>query len=378
MSNMAENSQEVTEIDRKHMARALELAALGGFHVIPNPLVGCVIARGEEILAEAYHAQYGEAHAERAALANLAADLSLDGASLYVNLEPCAHHGQTPPCVDAVLSSGIKRVLIGQRDPNPKVDGRSLDLLQANGIKVITGVLEQEARRLNAPFNKFMIVNRPFVFAKWAMSLDGKIAAHTGDSKWITGEIARRRVHEIRGTCDAVVVGIGTALKDNPRLTRRDVEGRDPARVVVDSTARLPEELGLVATAKDHQTFLVTTHLADEKKIKRLRSLGVNIIKVGVEGKRVDVGDMLDQFGRRGWQRILVEGGGALLGSFFAHDLVDRVHCFVAPKIIGGEKAPSPAGGAGVSAISDALTCSPMTMEMLGQDVLLTTDVHEW
>ncbi|MDF1662433.1 MAG: bifunctional diaminohydroxyphosphoribosylaminopyrimidine deaminase/5-amino-6-(5-phosphoribosylamino)uracil reductase RibD [Planctomycetota bacterium] len=370
------SSQE--KLDRQHMARAIEIAAKGSYHTYPNPLVGCVIARGDLVLAEGYHKQFGGLHAEREAFAALDPKQSLDGASLYVNLEPCAHHGQTPPCIDAVLQSGIKRVVVAQRDPNPKVDGRSLEQLTKNGVELVTGVLEKEARELNVAFNKFMMTTRPFVIAKWAMSLDGKIAARGGDSKWITGEDARHRVHEIRGHCDAIVVGIGTALKDNPRLTRRGVEGRDPARVVVDSTARIPEELGLVATARDHQTFLVTTNLADPDRLKRLRSLGVNVIKVAFEGQRVDVNDMLDQFGRRGWQRILVEGGGALLGSFFAHDLVDRVHCFIAPKIIGGDKAPSPAGGTGVSAVSDALLCSPMKTEALGQDVLLTTDIHEW
>jgi diaminohydroxyphosphoribosylaminopyrimidine deaminase / 5-amino-6-(5-phosphoribosylamino)uracil reductase len=371
-----ESSQEA--LDRRHMARALDLAMLGSFHVYPNPQVGCVIARGETVLAEGYHVRYGDVHAERAALAKLDPSELLDDVTLYVNLEPCSHHGQTPPCIDAVLESGIKRIVIAQRDPNPKVDGRSIERLMRREVDLKVGVLEQQARSINAAFNKFMTTTRPFVLAKWAMSLDGKIAARTGDSKWITGAAARSRVHEIRGHCDAIVVGIGTALKDNPRLTRRDAPGRDPARVVVDSTARIPEELGLVVSAKDHQTFLVTTSLADEKRLKRLRQRGVNIIKVSFEGKRVDVGDMLDQFGRRGWQRILVEGGGALLGSFFAHDLVDRVHCFVAPKIIGGDKAPSPAGGTGVSAISEALACSPMSVEQLGDDVLLTTDIHEW
>lgn len=376
-----------SEIDSQHMKRALDLAAKGSFRVHPNPMVGAVIARGAERLAEGYHVKYGELHAEQVALNDLAARdpegrLDRSELSLYVTLEPCAHQGQQPPCVNAVLASGIRRVVIAQRDPNPKVDGRSLDILNRAGIEVVVSCHEAEARRLNSAFNKFMITERPLVTVKWAMSLDGKIAAHTGDSKWITSPRSRRRVHELRGQVDAIVVGLGTALHDNPRLTRRDVEGRDPVRVVVDSKARLAGEqyhgLHLIAEAKDHPTCLVTTELAQAKDINILRQKGLGVFQVPAEGQRVDVAAMLDKFGRRGWQHVLCEGGGQLLGSFFAHDLVDRLHCFIAPKIIGGQDAPTPAGGIGVSSVADALNTGPLEVETIDQDVLLSAQIHDW
>ena len=363
------------------MARALELAARGSYHVDPNPRVGAVIARGDEVLAEGYHARYGEAHAEREALRALeggAPDARRSELSLYVNLEPCAHHGNTPPCADAVLRSGIGRVVVAQRDPNPVVDGKGLNLLRKAGIEVVTGVLEGPARRLNAAFNKFMLTDRPLVVAKWAMSLDGKIAARGGDSKWISGEDSRRRVHELRGRCDAVVVGVETALKDDPRLTRRGVEGKSPARVVVDSRARIHDGLVLVRDAREHPTFLVTTELAPKPRLSKLRSQGLGVITVPTEGQRVDVALMLDEFARRGWRQILVEGGGQLLASFFAHDLVDQVHCFVAPKIIGGHEAPSPVAGLGVRLVCDALGTGLLEAEQVGPDLLIRSTIHEW
>lgn len=369
------------ELAERHMRRALELAALAGFRAHPNPQVGCVIARQDQILAEGYHPEYGANHAEINALEQLAklnlSKSELAQLTLFVNLEPCSHFGKTPPCSEAILNSGIPNIYVAQRDPNPLVDGRGLDVLKAANINLHVGLLEREARQLNAAFNKFMTTTRPLVIAKWAMSLDGKIAAHTGDSKWISGVQSRQKVHEIRGRVDAVVVGVGTVLADNPRLTRRGVEGRDPARVIVDSKCRSPVELGLIATARERETYLFCTIFADLEKRKALRQLGVNVIVVPAEGTRVDVGALLDEMGRRGWHSILVEGGGELLGSFFEHDLVDHILTFIAPKILGGD-APGPTRGQGFATVAEALPGKISRVERVGKDVMIHCLVKEW
>jgi len=365
--------------DEGFMDRAIELAARGATRVYPNPRVGAVIVRDGAIIAEGWHAEFGGPHAERAALAELQTKgLDAEGATLYINLEPCAHQGHTPPCAEAVIAAGFARVVVAQRDPNPKVDGLGLRAIEKAGIELCIGPREPEARRLNAAFNKFMLTNRPLVTAKWAMSLDGKIAAHTGDSKWITSDQARRRAHQLRGEVDAIAVGLRTVLADNPRLNRRDVPGKDPVRIVVDSLARIPTDCTLVTTAKELPTFLVATLLAPEERIKALRRLGVGIIQVPAECQHVDPNAMLDELGRRGWQHLLIEGGGTLLGSFFSHDLVDQIAAFVAPKIIGGRDAPTPAGGQGVASVADALALDCVELEQHGPDILIRALAHHW
>jgi diaminohydroxyphosphoribosylaminopyrimidine deaminase/5-amino-6-(5-phosphoribosylamino)uracil reductase len=368
-------------LDRRHMARAIELAARGTWRVAPNPRVGCVIARGDSVVAEGFHSEHGGPHAEAEALRALKAKgEDARGAALYVTLEPCgAFEGKlTPACVEAVLASGVARVVVGQRDPNPQVDGRSLERLERAGIAVRTGILEAEARALNGPFNKWMSEERPYVTAKWAMSLDGKIASRSGHSKWISGEESRRRAHALRGSVDAVLVGVNTVVRDDPLLTRRDAEGRDPVRVVVDSALRIPLESRLVKTAKESALVVVTTEEAPEDRVKALRERGVGIVKVGAEASRVDPSALLDALARRGLQHVLVEGGGELLGSFFAHDLVDRVVCFVAPKIVGGDAAPGPARGEGVADVTQALKLVSLRAEPSGEDVVLEGIVHTW
>jgi diaminohydroxyphosphoribosylaminopyrimidine deaminase/5-amino-6-(5-phosphoribosylamino)uracil reductase len=374
-------STEQDALDARFMARAIELAALGTWRVSPNPRVGAVIARQTESLAEGWHKEHGGPHAEAEALREARArGLDLRGATLYVTLEPCgAFEGKlTPPCVEAVLGSGIERIVVAQRDPNPHVDGRSLDRLEKAGIGVRIGVLEDEARALNGPFNKWNSERVPYVTAKWAMSLDGKIASRLGRSKWISGEASRRRAHALRGEVDAVLVGVNTVIQDDPLLTRRDAEGRDPARVVVDSALRLSLESQLVKTARESAVLVVTTDHATEEGIKALRERGVGVVKVGAEASRVDPVALLDALGRRGYQHVLVEGGGELLGSFFAHDLVDRVVCFVAPKILGGDRAPGPARGEGVADVGEALKLVRLRAEPCGEDLVLEGLVHVW
>jgi diaminohydroxyphosphoribosylaminopyrimidine deaminase/5-amino-6-(5-phosphoribosylamino)uracil reductase len=362
------------------MARALDLAALGGWRVAPNPKVGAVLVSASgAVLAEGFHREHGGPHAEIEAFTKLDG-AGARGATLYVTLEPCASFEgkRTPPCVEAVLASGIARIVVAQRDPNPHVDGRSLDRLERAGIGVRVGVLEDEARALNGPFNKWMSERRPYVTAKWAMSLDGKIASRSGHSKWISGEESRRRAHALRGEVDAVLVGVNTVLQDDPLLTRRDAEGRDPARVVIDSALRIPLASQLVKTAKESPVFVVTTEDAAEERVKALREQGVGVVKVAPEASRVDPVALLDALARRRFQHVLVEGGGELLGSFFAHDLVDRVVCFVAPKIVGGDRAPGPARGEGVSDMTQALKLVHLRAQPCGEDVILEGHVHVW
>ncbi|HZV00846.1 MAG TPA: bifunctional diaminohydroxyphosphoribosylaminopyrimidine deaminase/5-amino-6-(5-phosphoribosylamino)uracil reductase RibD [Planctomycetota bacterium] len=374
-------SHEQDALDARFMARAIELAARGTWRVSPNPRVGAVIARQAESLAEGWHKEHGGPHAEAEALRDARArGLDVRGATLYVTLEPCgAFEGKlTPPCVEAVLGSGVARIVVAQRDPNPNVDGRSLDRLEKAGIEVRIGVLEDEARALNGPFNKWNSERVPYVTAKWAMSLDGKIASRLGRSKWISGEASRRRAHALRGEVDAVLVGVNTVIQDDPLLTRRDAEGRDPARVVVDSALRLSLESQLVKTARESAVLVVTTDHASEEGVKALRERGVGVVMVGAEASRVDPVALLDALGRRGYQHVLVEGGGELLGSFFAHDLVDRVVCFVAPKILGGDRAPGPARGEGVADVAEALKLVRLRAEPCGEDLVLEGLVHVW
>jgi diaminohydroxyphosphoribosylaminopyrimidine deaminase/5-amino-6-(5-phosphoribosylamino)uracil reductase len=372
-------STEQEAADARHMARAIELAARGTWRVSPNPRVGAVIVCGADVVGEGWHEEHGGPHAEIVALGKTNG-AGVRGATLYVTLEPCAaFEGKlTPPCVEAVLGSGISRIVVAQRDPNPHVDGRSLDRLAQAGVDVRVGVLEEEARALNGPFNKWMAEQRPYVTAKWAMSLDGKIASRSGHSKWISGEASRRRAHALRGEVDAVLVGVNTVLQDDPLLTRRDAEGRDPARVVIDSTLKIPLASKLVTTARESAVLVVATEDASEERVKSLRERGVGVVKVLAEGSRVDPCSLLDALGRRGYRHVLVEGGGELLGSFFAHDLVDRVVCFVAPKIVGGDRAPGPARWEGVADITQALKLQRLRAEPCGEDVILEGLVHCW
>jgi diaminohydroxyphosphoribosylaminopyrimidine deaminase/5-amino-6-(5-phosphoribosylamino)uracil reductase len=381
VTRTSELSAEQDALDQRHMSRALELAARGTWKVAPNPRVGAVIARGDSELAAGWHKEHGGPHAEVEALRELEArGVDARGATLYVTLEPCAafEGKQTPPCADALLEVGLARVVVAQRDPNPHVDGRSLERLERAGLDVRLGVLEAQARALNGPFNKWMLERRPYVTAKWAMSLDGKIAARTGHSKWISGEESRRRAHALRGEVCAVLVGVNTVIRDDPLLTRRDVPGRDPARVVVDSALRIPLESKLVRSASEAPVLVVTTETAPEERVAPLRERGVGVIRVPAEASRVDPSSLLDALARRRFQHVLVEGGGELLGSFFAHDLVDRVVCFVAPKIVGGDAAPGPARGEGVAEITQALRLVDLRAEPSGEDVVLTGLVHEW
>lgn len=348
--------------DEAWMRRALELAARGRGAAEPNPLVGAVVVRDGAAVGEGWHQRYGGPHAEAHALA--AAGPLARGATLFVTLEPCCHHGKTPPCADAVLAAGVARAVCAMADPFPLVAGGGLARLRQAGVAVELGLGEAEARRLNAPYLKLLARQRPYVHLKWAMTLDGKIATVTGDSKWISNEASRRRTHELRGVVDAIIVGVGTALADDPLLTARPAGPRVAARVVLDSRGRLPPAAALVRTAREVPTLVAT--LAESPA---LRAAGCEVLVLPAEGGRPSVAALLDELGRRRMTHVLVEGGAEVAGAFVEAGEVDEVHAFVAAKLAGGAVAPSPVGGRGVTRLADALRLARWEAEMLEGDL---------
>jgi diaminohydroxyphosphoribosylaminopyrimidine deaminase/5-amino-6-(5-phosphoribosylamino)uracil reductase len=357
--------------DLPWMKRALALAEQGRGHVEPNPLVGAVLVRDSRNIGEGWHQRFGRAHAGINALAQ--AGEAARGATLYVTLEPCCHHGKTPPCTQALIRAGIRRVVAAMPDPFPEVAGKGAAELSAAGIAVELGVCEREARRLNAPYLK-LLGGRPYVHAKWAMTLDGKIATRTGDSKWISGPAARRRVHELRGRMDAIVIGIGTALADNPLLTARPPGPRTPCRIVLDSHARLPVGSYLASTAKETPTLIAAAAPLAAERAQPLQAAGCELLPLPARDNRPDIAALLDELGRRRWTNILVEGGSAVLGSFLDAGAIDEAHVFIAPRLLGGTAAKSPITGHGAAAIADALALTEWTVETIENDVL----VHGW
>lgn len=358
------------ELDRWHMRRALALAVLGRGHVEPNPLVGCVIARGAEIIAEGWHRQFGGPHAEIDAL-SVAGDRAA-GATVYVTLEPCCHFGKTPPCTAALIAAGVGRVVAAMSDPFPAVAGRGVRELATAGIEVEVGVLEEEARWLNAPYLKLTETGHPWVIAKWAMTLDGKIATHTGDSRWISSEASRRVVHELRGRVDAIIVGSGTALRDDPLLTARPPGPRTAVRVVVDSQASLSSDSQLVRTAQESPVIVAAAAMATTDNHARLASAACEVLSLAGATHADRLLELLGELGRRRMTNVLVEGGGKLLGTLADANQIDELHVFVAPRIIGGQAAPSPIAGVGVSQIGDALTIERPEWRDSGGDLYFT------
>jgi diaminohydroxyphosphoribosylaminopyrimidine deaminase / 5-amino-6-(5-phosphoribosylamino)uracil reductase len=354
------------DLDRWHLRRALELAARGEGWVEPNPMVGCLIAHGAEIVAEGWHRRFGGPHAEVEAL-TLAGPRAA-GATLYVTLEPCCHHGKTPPCTAAVIAAGVARVVAAQVDPYPQVAGQGLAELRAAGMTVEVGVLEEEARRLNAPFRRLVEDGRPWVIAKWAMTLDGKIATHTGDSKWISSEASRAVTHQLRGRVDAIVVGSRTAARDDPLLTARPPGPRVATRVVIDSRAALSSESQLVRTARE-APVLVAVGEAAAAEHRRLSEAGCEVLLCSGDTHEARLRFLLAELGRRQMTNVLVEGGGSLLGTLFDADLIDEVHVVVAPKLIGGARSPTPIAGRGRELVAAALNVVDPAITVLGNDV---------
>ncbi len=358
--------------DRDYMRRALALAERGRGWTAPNPLVGAVVVKDGQIIGEGWHERWGEAHAERNALASCTAPPQ--GATMYVTLEPCCHHGKQPPCVDAILAAGIRRVVVGAGDPDPRVDGKGIALLRAAGVDVTEGVLRAECEAQNAFFRHRVRTGRPYGILKWAMALDGKTAARGGASRWITGEEARAHVHAQRHACAAILVGVGTVLADDPQLTCRLPEGRDPVRVVCDSQLRTPPTAQVVATARRTPTILATC-CADEARQRPYRDAGCRVLCLPGAGGRVDLGALMDALGAEGIDSVLIEGGGTLAWSALCAGVVQRVQAYVAPKLLGGREARTPVEGAGVTAPDLGARLGPWTVTPLGADLLLESEV---
>ena len=396
------------EKDIEFMRRAIELAMKGGGYVHPNPLVGCVVVKDDEVIAEGYHEKYGEFHAERNALTHCQSETK--GASLYVTLEPCCHYGKTPPCTEIIIEKGIKKVFVGILDPNPLVAGKGVKILQDAGIEVEVGLCDDEIRELNKVFLKYITTKRPYVIMKTAMTLDGKIAAFTGDSRWVTNDESRKMVHQLRSEMAAVIVGIGTVLADDPMLNvRLEGEHHQPIRIVVDSNLRIPSESKIIRTAKDYRTIVVTAQTVissdrresrpersesfcqrqknllqtDEispfrsasvemtKKMRTLESFGNELLECQSNNGHVDINDLMVKLGAMGIDSLLLEGGGTLNAAFLEAGCVDEVWAFIAPKIIGGEGAKTPVSGKGIAKMSDAIQLQNIDIQNINGDILI-------
>lgn len=353
--------------DHRWMTRALELALRGQGAVEPNPMVGCVIVRQHRLVGEGWHTGFGRPHAEIEALR--AAGAAASGATVYVTLEPCCHHGKTPPCTDALIRAAVRRVVVGHPDPFPTVAGGGIAELRQAGIQVDVGALEQEALELNAPYLKRVRGGRPWIIAKWAMTLDGKIATRTGHSRWISGPASRARVHRLRGRVDAVLIGRRTAERDDPLLTARPPGPRLATRIVVDSLARLSPDSQLARTASEAPVLVAVGPHADAEHCGRLSAAGCHIWTSAAEDPSQRLLDLLDELGHRQMTNVLVEGGGRLLGSLFDAGQIDEVHLFLAAKLAGGQDAPSPVGGWGIDRMSQARTLRNPVVEQLEDDL---------
>ena len=365
----------MSDADRKWMERALELAERGRGSVEPNPLVGAVVVQADQVVGEGWHERYGEGHAEVNALAR--AGPAAHGATLYVTLEPCCHHGKTPPCTDAVLRAGIRRVVAAMTDPYPAVAGNGAALLRQGGVDVAIGPGEPEARRLNAPYLKLLATAWPYVHAKWAMTLDGKICTRTGDAKWISNEASRGLGQQLRGRMDAIVVGIGTVLADDPLLTARPPGPRVATRVVLDSRGRFPVGSRLAQTAASAPVLLVTASPIEVTRARQVQDRGCELLTLSAEAGRPPVSALLQELGRRRMTNILVEGGSQVLGSFLDAGAIDEVHVFIAPRLVGGSEAKTAIGGRGVERLAESLTLKEWKVETVGSqppDFL----VHGW
>ncbi|MCS7014726.1 MAG: bifunctional diaminohydroxyphosphoribosylaminopyrimidine deaminase/5-amino-6-(5-phosphoribosylamino)uracil reductase RibD [Gemmatales bacterium] len=356
-------------MDEPFMRRALELAQRGEGYVEPNPLVGAVIVRDGQVVGEGAHECFGGPHAEILALRQ-AGELAR-GATLYVTLEPCCHWGKTPPCTQAILHAGIRRVVAAIVDPFPEVSGKGLAELRQAGVVVEVGLLACEARELNAPYLKRLTRGRPWIIAKWAMSWDGKIATATGQSKWLSGEESRTLARQWRGKVDAVLVGVGTVLQDDPHLGPPADSPRLPQRIILDTHLRIPVESQLVRTARQIPVLIFHGPAASESKRQALVSAGCECVAVSLQQGRVSPAAVLDELGRRLVTKVLVEGGGAVLGSFFDIGEVDEVRVFLAPLLVGGQQAPTPLAGRGIEHLAAAWRLRLCSSQRIGSDILV-------
>jgi len=373
------SSDTLTERDAHHLERTIELAGAAFGQTSPNPLVGAVVVKDGRPIGEGFHAAAGQPHAERVALSRCEEDPA--GSTLYVSLEPCAHHGRTPPCTEAILEAGVKRVVVASDDPSTKVAGRGLGVLRDEGIEVVRagGEIARQARLINQPFRKHALTGHPLVIFKSAMTLDGKVATASGDSQWISGESSRARAHRWRSECDAVAVGLRTAVHDDPRLTAR-VEGvaTQPRRVVFDSEARLALDSKLVRSAGEVPVTVMCSRAAARSRTDVLRNAGVEVIVCTGQNEAARVGSALDELGAREIQSVLLEGGPHLAGVFLEADEIDETRIFIAPLLLGGREAHGAIEAQGVERIADAARALDTRTEQIEHDVLVTARIREW
>jgi diaminohydroxyphosphoribosylaminopyrimidine deaminase/5-amino-6-(5-phosphoribosylamino)uracil reductase len=365
--------------DTKFMKEALALAVKSEGLTSPNPLVGAVIVKGNKIIGKGYHKKAGSPHAEIVAIKS--ARGKTNGSTLYINLEPCTHYGRTPPCAPEIIKAGIKRVVIAMPDPNPLVNGKGIKKLKSEGIDVQVGILEQDAGKLNETYIKYITKKMPFIVLKWAMSLDGKIATRTGDSKWISHEASRRFAHKLRGEFDAVLIGIETLLKDNPCLTTHNLGVKEPKKIVVDSRGRIPLNCNLLKINKD-SVIVATTNKISKEKIKGLNRRGAEIIVTSSKNDKVNIKELMielakparfnaKQAGGMEITSVLVEGGGNIIASFLEEKLADKFIAFISPIIIGGKDTISPVEGKGIEKIADAISVRDFSSKKIGEDIVV-------
>ncbi len=364
----------IWDIWEKYMEEAIRLAKRGRGHTNPNPMVGAVIVKNNKVIGAGYHQYYGGLHAERDAFASCVEDPS--GADLYVTLEPCCHYGKTPPCTDIIIEKGIKRVFIGSDDPNPLVAGKGIEILKQHGIEVHTGILKYQCDSLNTIFFHYIKTKQPYVVMKYAMTADGKIATHTGDSKWITGEKARERVHHLRNALAGIMVGIGTVLADDPLLNCRIEGGKNPTRIICDSTLKIPLDSQIVQTAKQIDTIVAFAQ-KDEQKQAALENAGIELLYLPNEQHKVDLKALMTALGQKQIDSVLIEGGGTLNECALQLGLVNRLEVYIAPKIFGGKEAKSPVEGVGVAFAKDAYSLQLDNMQKIGDDILLEYNVKK-
>ena len=350
------------------MKRAIELADLGRGKVNPNPLVGAVIVKDGKIIGEGYHECFGQAHAEVNAFNHAVNDV--EGAEMYVTLEPCSHHGKTPPCALKIIEKKIKKVYISQLDPNPLVNGRGVSLLKNAGIEVETGILEEESKKQNEIFLHYIKTKRPFVAMKYAMTLDGKIATKSRDSKWITNELSRAFVHELRHHYMAIMVGANTVLMDNPHLDtrRKNKESRHPIRIVIDPELITPMDSYIVQSAKKQPTWLVVDELTDDQRLEPYQTMGVEFISMPMP---LDMMHLMKKLGQHQVDSLLIEGGSFLHAKALEAGIINKAYVFIAPKMIGGKEALTPVGGEGIAKMADAFAFENVHVHRFGEDVMI-------
>lgn len=355
--------------DIAYMRRALELAHRGAGRTSPNPMVGAVIVRGGHVIGEGYHAQLGAPHAEVEAITKTAGDIS--GATLYVTLEPCCHYGKTPPCAPILVERGFTRVVAATDDPNPLVAGKGFSILRDAGIRVDVGVCANEAMRLNEAFFTFHALQRPFVICKWAMTMDGRIATDTGNSRWVSNEESRQYVHMIRSRVDAIMIGVGTVLLDNPRLNVRleGYGGKQPLRIIADGHLRIPLRAKCLTGEHPERAVVATTTAAPKDKIARLRDAGHTVLVFESRRGLLDMGLFAHELHRMGIQSVLCEGGSSLNGALFDAGVVDKLIAFVAPKLIGGNSSKGPITGWGIGSMEEAVPMSDIAWRNFGNDL---------